>query len=64
MNYLSNIVLAIIIILLAIDIYMDIYFTKITMDKANNHFNKQRVLIQEKVPTEELFIIDEEVLWI
>ena len=58
MNYLSNIVLAIIIILLAIDIY----FTKNTMDKANNYFNKQRVLIQEKVPTEELFIIDEEVL--
>ena len=60
MNYLSNIVLAIIIILLAIDIY----FTKITMDNANNYFNKQRVLIQEKAPTEELFIIDEEVLWI
>ena len=60
MNYLSNIVLAIIIILLAIDIY----FTKNTMDNANNYFNKQRVLIQEKVPTEELFIIDEEVLWI
>ena len=58
MNYLSNIVLAIIIILLAIDIY----FTKSTMDNFNNHFNKQRVLIQEKVPTEELFIIDEEVL--
>ena len=58
MNYLSNIVLAIIIILLAIDIY----FTKSTMDNANNYFNKQRVLIQEKVPTEELFIIDEEVL--
>ena len=60
MNYLSNIVLAIIIILLAIDIY----FTKSTMDNAKNYFNKQRVLIQEKVPTEELFIIDEEVLWI
>ena len=60
MNYLSNIVLAIIIILLAIDIY----FTKSTMDNANNYFNKQRVLIQEKIPTEELFIIDEEVLWI
>ena len=60
MNYLSNIVLTIIIILLAIDIY----FTKNTMDNANNYFNKQRVLIQEKVPTEELFIIDEEVLWI
>ena len=60
MNYLSNIVLAIIIILLAIDIY----FTKSTMDNANNYFNKQRILIQEKVPTEELFIIDEEVLWI
>ena len=58
MNYLSNIVLAIIIILLAIDIY----FTKSTMDNANNYFNKQRVLIQEKIPTEELFIIDEEVL--
>ena len=58
MNCLSNIVFAIIIILLAIDIC----FTKITMDKANNYFNKQRVLIQEKVPTEELFIIDEEVL--
>lgn len=58
MNYLSNIVLTIIIILLAIDIY----FTKNTMDNANNYFNKQRVLIQEKIPTEELFIIDEEVL--
>ena len=58
MNYLSNIVLTIIIILLSIDIY----FTKNTMDNSNNHFNKQRVLIQEKVPTEELFIIDEEVL--
>ena len=58
MNYLSNIVLAIIIILLAIDIY----FTKNTMDNANNYFNKQRILIQEKAPTEELFIIDEEVL--
>ena len=62
MNYLSNIVLAIIIILLAIDIYMDICFTKSTMDKSNNYFNKQRVLIQEKVPTEELFIIDGDVL--
>ena len=60
MNYLSNIVFAIIIILLAIDIY----FTKSTMDNTKNYFNKQRVLIQEKVPTEELFIIDEEVLWI
>ena len=60
MNYLSNIVLAIIIILLAIDIYL----TKSTMNNAKNYFNKQRVLIQEKVPTEELFIIDEEVLWI
>ena len=60
MNYLSNIVLAIIIILLAIDIY----FTKSTIDNTKNYFNKQRVLIQEKVPTEELFIIDEEVLWI
>ena len=58
MNYLSNIVLAIIIILLAIDIYL----TKSTMDNTKNYFNKQRVLIQEKVPTEELFIIDEEVL--
>ena len=58
MNYLSNIVLAIIIILLAIDVY----FTKSTMDNTKNYFNKQRVLIQEKVPTEELFIIDEEVL--
>ena len=58
MNYLSNIVLAIIIILLAIDIYL----TKSTMNNAKNYFNKQRVLIQEKVPTEELFIIDEEVL--
>ena len=58
MNYLSNIVLAIIIILLAIDIY----FTKSTMDNANNYFNKQRVLIQEKAPVEELLIIDEEVL--
>ena len=60
MNYLSNIVLAIIIILLAIDIYL----TKSTMDNTDIYFNKQRVLIQEKVPTEELFIIDEEVLWI
>ena len=60
MNYLSNIVLAIIIILLAIDIYL----TKSTMDNANIYFNKQRVLIQDRVPTEELFIIDEEVLWI
>lgn len=58
MNCLSNIVLTIIIILLAIDIY----FTKSTMDNTNNYFNKQRVLIQEKIPTEELFIIDEEVL--
>ena len=58
MNYLSNIVLAVIIILLAIDIY----FTKSTMDNTKNYFNKQRVLIQEKIPTEELFIIDEEVL--
>ena len=60
MNYLSNIVLAIIIILLAIDIYL----TKNTMNNTKNYFNKQRVLIQEKVPTDELFIIDEEVLWI
>ena len=58
MNYLSNIVFAIIIILLAIDIYL----TKSTMDNTDIYFNKQRVLIQEKVPTEELFIIDEEVL--
>lgn len=58
MNYLSNIVLAIIIILLAIDIY----FTKNTMDNTKNYFNKQRVLIQDIVPTEELLIIDEEVL--
>ena len=58
MNYLSNIVLAIIIILLAIDIY----FTKSTMNNIKNYFNKQRVLIQEKVPTEELFIIDGDVL--
>ena len=58
MNYLSNIVFAIIIILLAIDIY----FTKSIMDNSNNHFNKQRVLIQEKVPTEELFIIDGDML--
>ena len=60
MNYLSNIVLAIIIILLAIDLY----FTTRTMDNTNIYFNKQRVLIQEKIPTEELLIIDEEVLWI
>ena len=58
MNYLSNIVLAVIIILLAIDIY----FTKSTMNNTKNYFDKQRILIQEKVPTEELFIIDEEVL--
>lgn len=58
MNYLSNIVLTIIIVLLAVDIY----FTKRTMDNTDIYFNKQRVLIQEKVPTEELFIIDEEVL--
>ena len=58
MNYLSNIALIIIIILLAIDIYL----TKSTMDNTDIYFNKQRVLIQEKVPTEELFIIDEEVL--
>ena len=60
MNYLSNIVLAIIIILLAIDIY----FTKSTMNNTKNYFDKQRILIQEKIQTEELFIIDEEVLWI
>lgn len=58
MNYLSNIVLIIIIILLAIDIYL----TKSTMDNTDIYFNKQRVLIQDIVPTEELFIIDEEVL--
>ena len=58
MNYLSNIVLAIIIILLVIDVY----FTKSTMNNADIYFNKQRVLIQDIVPTEELFIIDEEVL--
>ena len=58
MNYLSNIVLAIIIILLAIDIFL----TKTTMDNTNIYFNKQRILIQESVPTEELSIIDEEVL--
>ena len=58
MNYLSNIVLAIIIILLAIDIYL----TKSTMNNTKNYFDKQRILIQEKIPTEELFIIDEEVL--
>ena len=58
MNYLSNIVLASIIVLLAIDIY----FTKSTMNNTKNYFNKQRVLIQEKVPTEELFIIDGDVL--
>ena len=58
MNYLSNIVFAIIIILLAIERY----FTKSTMDNTKNYFNKQRVLIQYRVPTEELFIIDEEVL--
>ena len=60
MNYISNIVLAVIIILLAIDIY----FTKSTMNNTKNYFDKQRILIQEKIPTEELFIIDEEVLWI
>ena len=58
MNYLSNIVLAVIIILLAIDIH----FTKSTMNNTKNYFDKQRILIQEKIPTEELFIIDEEVL--
>ena len=62
MNYLSNIVFAVIIILLAIDLAMDIYFTKITMNNTKNYFDKQRILIQEKIPTEELFIIDEEVL--
>ena len=58
MNYLYNIVLAVIIILLAIDIY----FTKSTMNNTKNYFDKQRILMQEKIPTEELFIIDEEVL--
>ena len=58
MNYISNIVLAVIIILLAIDIY----FTKSTMNNTKNYFDKQRILIQENIPTEELFIIDEEVL--
>ena len=58
MNYISNIVLAVIIILLAIDIY----FTKSTINNTKNYFDKQRILIQEKIPTEELFIIDEEVL--
>ena len=58
MNYLSNIVLAVIIILLAINIY----FTKSTMNNTKNYFDKQRILIQEKIPTEELFIIGEEVL--
>ena len=58
MNCISNIVLAVIIILLAIDIY----FTKSTMNNTKNYFDKQRILIQEKIPTEELFIIDEEVL--
>ena len=62
MNYLINIVLAVIIILLAIDLAIDIYFTKITMNNTKNYFDKQRILIQEKIPTEELFIIDEEVL--
>ena len=58
MNYLSSIGLAVIIILLAINIY----FTKSTMNNTKNYFDKQRILIQEKIPTEELFIIDEEVL--
>ena len=58
MNCISNIVLAVIIILLAIDIY----FTKSTMNNTKNYFDKQRILIQEKIPTEELFVIDEEVL--
>ena len=59
MNCLSNIVLAIIIIIL---LAIDIYSTKSTMDNTDIYFNKQRVLIQDRVPTEELFIIDEEVL--
>ena len=42
MNYLSNIALIIIIILLAIDIYL----TKSTMDNNDIYFNKKRVLIQ------------------
>ena len=58
MNYLSNIVLIIIIILLAIDILL----TKTTMDNTNIYFNKQRVLMQESVQSEELYIIDKEVL--
>ena len=57
-NCLFNIALAIIIILLAINIFL----TKTTMDNTNIYFNKQRVLIQESVPIEELSIIDEEVL--
>lgn len=57
-NYLFNTALAIIIILLAIDIFL----TKTTIDNTNIYFNKQRVLIQESVPTEELYIIDKEVL--
>ena len=60
MNYLSNIVLAVIIILLAIEKKKK----KSTMNNTKNYFDKQRILIQEKIPTEELFIIDEEVLWI
>ena len=58
MNYLSNIVLAVIIILLAIDIS----FTKSTMNNTKSYFDKHIILIQERIPTEELFIIDEEVL--
>ena len=57
-NYLFNTALAIIIILLAIDILL----TKTTMDNTNIYFNKQRVLMQESVQSEELYIIDKEVL--
>lgn len=59
MNYLFNIVLAIIIIIL---LTIDICMTKSAMYNNDTYFNKQRVMIQEKVPTEELFVIDEEVL--
>ena len=57
-NYIFNTALAIIIILLAIDILL----TKTTMDNTNIYFNKQRVLMQESVQSEELYIIDKEVL--
>lgn len=59
MNYLFNIVLAIIIIIL---LTIDICMTKSAMRNNDTYFNKQRVMIQKKVPTEDLFIIDEEVL--